>query len=93
MKKEYKLFNRDNLPVSLKLIEDNDYRLVIDDENAYISTSKLGDEYKFIDPQGGPMIALGGLLECGNEIIKVKQISYDEENKSFVCKLKKIRNK
>jgi hypothetical protein len=55
------------------------------------NVSKLGDEYVFIDPPGGPLIARGGHLTENDNVI-IEHIYYGEENKAFMCVLKEIKN-
>ena len=92
MKNEYKLFNRDKLPVSLKLVSDNNYELVVEAPYEPIfNVSRLGDEYVYIDPPGGPLIARGAHLPEDNNVI-IERIYYGEENKAFMCVLKECKN-
>ena len=91
MKNEYKLFNRDNLPVSLRQLCHNKYELVVDAPyEPMFNVSKLGNEYVYIDPPGGPLISRGGFLPDENDVV-VERIYYDEEHQTFVCELKEVK--
>ena len=88
MEKVYNLNNRDGLDVSLKLIDNNEYELVVNASyDPVFNVSPDDGEYFYIDPPGGPMIVRGSaLLEYPN--VTVEKIYHIKERGAFICILK-----
>ena len=60
-----------------KKIEDNVYKLIVSDEYMRAGLTDNPNEYKFLDPSGGPFLCVGGYLPVVNK--KIKSLKFEKD--------------
>lgn len=78
---EINLRNRYGYDIHLESLADSKWLLKIDEKANYtrIGGKNLPDNIEYVDPEGGPFLSVGGIVE-GKTIIKIEALVKDKYN-------------
>lgn len=78
---EINLRNRYGYDIHLESLADSKWLLKIDEKANYtrIGGKNLPDNIEYVDPEGGPFLSVGGIVE-GKTIIKIETLVKDKYN-------------